>query len=232
MTYCMLKLYNLAMPRMPRIVAPDYPHHVVQRGNRRQQVFFRDSDYEDYLRFLKEYSEKFQLKIVSYCLMPNHVHLIVIPQRHDSLASAIGDTHQKYTKMVNLRQDWRGYLWQGRFSSYVLDERYLYTVLKYIFLNPVKAGIVKKAEEYKWSSLRHHLERDGKYFLDDDIIIDMIADWKTLLYDDLSDLQIKLFRKHENTGRPLGEIKFIEKLEKLLGVSFKRKKPGPKTKIK
>ena len=220
------------MPRMPRIVAPDYPHHVVQRGNRRQQVFFQDADYENYLKFLEEYSKNYQLKIVSYCLMPNHVHLIVIPQRHDSLAGAIGDTHQKYTKMVNLRKNWRGFLWQGRFSSYVLDEKYLYTALKYIFLNPVKAGIVKKAEEYKWSSLRHHLDRDGAYFLYDDIITDMIVDWKTLLYDDLSETQIKLFRKHESTGRPLGEIKFIEKLEKRLEVSFKKERPGPKPKIK
>ena len=220
------------MPRIPRIVVPDYPHHVVQRGNRRQQVFFQDSDYENYLKFLKEYSKKFQLKVVSYCLMPNHVHLIVIPKRCDSLAGAIGDTHQKYTKMVNLRQDWRGYLWQGRFSSYVLDEKYLYTALKYILLNPVKAGIVKKAEEYKWSSLRQHLHKDSACFLDDDILADMIVDWKAFLHDDLSESQINLLKKHQSTGRPLGEVKFIEKLEECLGINLKREKPGPKPVIK
>ena len=131
------------MARITRIVVPQYPHHIIQRGNRRQKVFFQDSAYESYLKFLKEYSMKYNLSIVSYCLMPNHVHLIAIPEEENSLALGIGETHRNYTRMIHFRKNWKGYFWQGRFSSYVLDDAYLYNVVKYILLNPVKAKDVK-----------------------------------------------------------------------------------------
>ncbi len=218
------------MARIARIVAPDYPHHVVQRGNRRQQVFFKDSDYEKYLQFLKEHSKKFRLKIVSYCLMPNHVHLIVIPEKYNSLSEAIGDTHQKYTRMINFRKNWRGYLWQGRFSSYVLDDNYLYTAARYILLNPVKAKMVKNAEDYKWSSVRRHIGKEGIDFLVDDILKDAVDNWKVFLQGEVAKEDIVALKKHENTGRPLGESSFIEQLEKKLGIGLKKKKTGPKQK--
>ena len=97
------------MPRIARIIAPHFPHHITQRGNRRQQVFFKDEDYNEYLRLLKFHSDKFNLSIVAYCLMPNHVHLIVIPGEKESIAKAIGETHRKYTRMINFRNNWRGY---------------------------------------------------------------------------------------------------------------------------
>ncbi|MBN1353729.1 MAG: transposase, partial [Candidatus Omnitrophica bacterium] len=120
------------MPRIARIVVPQYPHHVVQRGNRRQRTFFNDSDYEEYLRLLQEHAKNFNTEILAYCLMPNHVHIIAVPAKEGSLANAIGKTHLKYTRMINFRENWRGYLWQGRFSSYVLSERYLLAAVKYI----------------------------------------------------------------------------------------------------
>ena len=220
------------MPRIARVVAIDYPHHIVQRGNRRQQVFFKESDYQKYLQYLKEHSKKFHLKIIAYCLMPNHVHLIVIPKKANSLADAIGDTHQKYTRMINFRKKWRGYLWQGRFSSYVLDENYLYTAMRYIINNPVKAKIVKRAEEYKWSSVRHHIGKEKIDFIDDKIIRDMVDDWKIYLQEEVTKEEIELLRKHENTGRPLGSILFIQTLEKLLDRNLRKKKPGPGSKEK
>ena len=202
------------MSRIARIVAPDCPHHVTQRGNRRQQVFFKDSDYESYLQFLKEYSIKFHLKIVLYCLMPNHVHLIVIPKKQDSLAGAIGDTHQKYTKMINFRENWRGYLWQGRFSSYILDENYFYVAARYILLNPVKAKIVKRAEDYKWSSINHHTGKKNIDFIKDTMLKDTVGSWETFLQEKTTERDIVALRKHENTGRPLGGDKFVEQLER------------------
>ncbi|MFC1808322.1 transposase [Candidatus Omnitrophota bacterium] len=216
------------MPRIARVVAIDYPHHVIQRGNRRQLVFFKDSDYRNYLQFLKEHSKKFHIKIISYCLMPNHVHLIVIPEKHSSLADGIGDTHQKYTRMINLRENWRGYLWQGRFSSYVLDENYLYAAVRYILLNPVTAKIVKKAEDYKWSSVRHHMGKEKIDFIEDTILKDMIDNWSTFLQEQTTEQEIDLLRRHENTGRPLGSDKFIEQLEGVVNRNLRKQKPGPK----
>src|SRR3990172_7668648 len=133
------------MVRIARIVIPGLPHHVIQRGNRRQPVFFRTSDFEAYLRILKEQSAKFGISFWAYCLMANHVHLIAIPDSEESFAHGIAETHRRYTRMVNFRENWRGYLWQGRFSSYPLDETYLYAAVRYVERNPVRAGIVTKA---------------------------------------------------------------------------------------
>ena len=131
------------MPRIARIIAEGFPHHIIQRGNRRQEVFFSDKDYQTYLNLLSAHSKLFNLEILCYCLMPNHVHLVVVPNKKENLSIAIGRTHQKYTRMINLRENWRGYLWQGRFSSYILDEPYLISVVRYILLNPVRANMVK-----------------------------------------------------------------------------------------
>ncbi len=216
------------MPRIARVIAIGYPHHIVQRGNRRQEVFFKDEDYREYLKILREYSNKNKLSIVAYCLMPNHVHLIVIPETKEGLARAIGETHRNYTRMINFREKWRGYLWQGRFSSYVMDEKYLYSAAKYILNNPVKAKIVKMAEEYRWSSIQHHLGRENIPYISDDMLQGIVDDWGTYLMGDVKKEDVETMRRHERTGRPLGDKTFIGKLEKNLGIILKKKKPGPK----
>ena len=106
------------MSRIARVVNAGFPHHVIQRGNRRQDVFFSAADKEEYISLMKEQSKKHDLKIWAYCLMDNHVHLIVVPEVREGLAKAVGEAHRRYTRMVNFREHWRGYLWQGRFSSY------------------------------------------------------------------------------------------------------------------
>ena len=127
------------MPRIARVVVENHPHHIIQRGNRRQQVFFQNKDYIEYLKLLKQNSEKYKTEISAYCLMPNHIHLIATPLIGGSLAMAISETHRNYTRYINFREKWKGYLWQGRFSSYVLNEKYLLSAIKYILLNPVKS---------------------------------------------------------------------------------------------
>lgn len=219
------------MARTARVVAPNLPHHVTQRGNRRQKVFFVDSDYEAYLNLLCTYSNKFNLEILAYCLMPNHVHLIVVPKKAESLASAIGESHRNYTRRINFRENWRGYLWQGRFSSYVLDERYLLTATRYILLNPIRAGIVKNAWDYKWSSTRYHLGMENNSLINDRILQGMIDDWKEFLSTEVDKYEIGLVKLHERTGRPLGNDIFIENLEEILNRDLKKKKPGPKIRI-
>ena len=219
------------MARIARIAAPNFPYHITQRGNRSQEVFFSKIDYQEYLRLLGKYSNKFKLKILSYCLMPNHVHIIAIPENSNSLAKAIGETHRNYTRMINFRENWRGYLWQGRFNSYLLDEFYLLRAVRYILLNPVKANIVKRPEDYKWSSIKHHLGIEKSSLVKDALLKGMIDDWRGFLQEELHTNDTNMLKLHERTGRPLGSKVFIEELEKLLSVRLKKKKPGPKEKI-
>jgi putative transposase len=212
------------MARIARVIVPEFPHHIIQRGNRRQEVFLTETDYSEYLRLLNIYSQRFKVDILTYCLMPNHVHLIAVPHKDGSLAQAIGETHRNYTRFINFREKWRGYLWQGRFSSYLLDERYLLAATRYILLNPVKAKMVKKPWDYKWSSIRHHMMADNSSFIKDSILRNMIVDWKDFLSETPDDDDVKLLQLHERTGRPLGDNTFIEKLESILKIDLKKKR--------
>ena len=130
------------MARLARVVVPGLPHHITQRGNGRQQTFFCDEDYEYYLELMGQWCTVHQVEIWAYCLMPNHVHLLAVPQSPDGLRLAIGEVHRRYTRMVNFREGWRGHLWQGRFASFLLDEPYVLTAARYVELNPVRAGLV------------------------------------------------------------------------------------------
>ena len=219
------------MARIERAVAPGIPHHVTQRGNRRQQTFFNDKDYQVYLELMAEWCGKYHVDIWAYCLMPNHVHLIAVPQTRDGLNLAVGEAHRRYTRRINFREGWRGHLWQGRFSSFIMNEEYLLLCTRYVELNPVRAGLVKKPEKWRWSSAGSHMR--GK----DDLIVktepsgEMAGmSWKEFLSTDVQEADIELLRKHERTGRPLGEDSFIEKIESLLNRRLKPQKPGPKKK--
>ena len=219
------------MARIARAVAPGIPHHVTQRGNRRQQTFFNDEDYQFYLVLMSEWCMRFQVDVWAYCLMPNHIHLIAVPETKDGLNLAIGEAHRRYSRRINFREGWRGHLWQGRFSSFILDDRYLLACTKYVELNPVRAGLVKKPEDWPWSSAGSHM--NGK----DDILVKTkplleIANepWEKFLASDTQEQEIALLRKHERTGRPLGGDSLIERLERLLDRDLKTQKPGPKKK--
>lgn len=216
------------MARIARIVVPEYPHHVIQRGNRRQKVFFNENDYIKYLKLLSYYTKRFSVDILAYCLMPNHVHLVVIPSQQGSLARAIGETHRNYTCFVNSREKWKGYLWQGRFSSYVLDERHLLAVTRYILLNPIKAKMATNPWDYAYSSARHHLRINSDSLVKDELLQTLINNWKDFLDSSLIYNDTKLLKLHERTGRPLGDNYFIEKLESLLKMNLKKKRAGRK----
>ena len=131
------------MARLARVIAPGMPHHVTQRGNRRQQTFSGEEDYQHYLELMAQFCRAEQVAIWAYCLMPDHVHLIVVPQSAESLRRAIGEAHRWYTRWINFREGWRGHLWQGRFASFVMDEDHLLTAARYVELNPVRAGLVQ-----------------------------------------------------------------------------------------
>lgn len=216
------------MARIARVVIPNYPHHVIQRGNRCQDVFFSDQDKEYYIELLSKHAKKEGIKIWAYCLMDNHVHLIAVPQSKDSLAKGLGEAHRKYTRMVNFRHGWRGYLWQGRFLSYLLDERYLYAAVRYVERNPVRAGLVKKAEDYPWSSAKAHILKQEDALLSDNFLLSEIKNWSSYLAEDDKIKDAALFKQHSFTGRPLGDKDFIAKLEEITGRVLGREKPGPK----
>lgn len=216
------------MARIARVVIPNYPHHIVQRGNRSQVVFFSDEDKKSYISLLHKYALTSGISFWAYCLMDNHIHLIAVPDKEENLAKGIGETHRNYTRMINFRYGWKGYLWQGRFVSYLLDERHLYAAIRYIERNPVRAGLVEKAEDYPWSSARAHVFNKKDVLLSDNFVISEIEDWSSYLTGEDDEQDLTLFRKHSRTGRPLGDEKFYTKLEKIAGRILRKKKPGPK----
>ncbi|WP_426033024.1 transposase [Caulobacter sp. DWP3-1-3b2] len=145
------------MPRTARVVIPGTPHHVTQRGNRRQPTFLCAADYKTYLQLAAEAFKAAEVEVWAYCLMPNHVHLIATPSTDEGLAEAIAMTHVRYTRHINRREGWKGYLWQGRFASFPMDETYLRLCARYVGLNPVRAGLTRRAIDWPWSSVRAHL---------------------------------------------------------------------------
>ena len=216
------------MARLARVVLPGYPHHITQRGNRRQDVFFKESDYECYLELLKEWCQIEKIEIWAYCLMTNHVHLIVMPENSSNLGKAIGEVHRRYTRMINFRENWKGYLWQGRFASYPMSESWLLRAIAYVELNPVKAEMVKNAWDYRWSSVHAHLSgKDIQGIVQVEKLLSLTGDWKDYLLEAQGN-QIEEIERHERTGRPLGGERFIEKAEYLLQRELKKRKPGPK----
>jgi len=146
------------MPRMPRLVVPGLPHHLTQRGVRSIDIFRDDADRFAYLDHLRTEGERWGVEFLAWCLMTNHVHLIVIPEREDSLARGIGEAHKRYTRAINFRSGLRGHMFQGRFGSCVLDEKHLLAAARYVDLNPVAARIVDTPVAYQWSSARFHLD--------------------------------------------------------------------------
>ncbi|MGA2534114.1 MAG: transposase [Candidatus Aminicenantales bacterium] len=216
------------MPRIARVVIPGCPHHVIQRGNRRLRVFFSEADKATYLTLLKRQIDKHGLRIWAYCLMDNHVHLVAVPGTKDSLSKAISETHRKYTSLINIREDWKGYLWQGRFVSYPLDDGYCYSVIRYIERNPVRARIVSKAEDYRWSSARSHIEKSVNRLLSPCPLEPTIGDWLDYLRQMDREEDIQVIGEHEHTGRPLGSDDFVRKLEQLTGRTLLPLKKGRK----
>ncbi len=216
------------MARLARVVIPGMPHHVTQRGNRRQPTFFGDDDYAAYVELMGQWCNERGVEVWAYCLMPNHVHLIAVPQSEDALRLALGEAHRRYTRRVNFREGWRGHLWQGRFASFVMDEPYLLAAARYVELNPVRAKLAVAPSEYRWSSVRAHLKGKDDGLVRVGPLLEMAGSWRRLLTSAVSEEELREFREHERTGRVLGSEEFQERLEKKLGRVLRRQKPGPK----
>lgn len=182
---------------------------------------------------MSEWCIKYQVQIWAYCLMPNHVHLVAVPETKEGLNLAIGEAHRRHTRRINFREGWRGHSWQGRFSSFILDERYLLACARYVELNPVRTQMVKTPEAWRWSSARAHVKRKDDILVQANPLLEIIkSSWGKFLSVYAEELEIALFRKHERTGRPMGDNAFVEKLERLLDRRLQPKKPGPKPIVK
>jgi putative transposase len=219
------------MARIARIVAPHIPLHVTQRGNRRQTTFFKQQDYQEYLRLLSEWCGKCQVEIWAYCLMPNHVHLILVPVSEDGLSKAISETHCRYTRYINFREGWRGHLWQGRFSSYPMDQSYLLAAARYVELNPVHAKLVVKAEDWQWSSAAAHLRGTDDGIVLTRKLLDIVPRWGEFLAMGQNSKEYIDIERYQRTGRPAGGEEFVRQLESLMGRVLRKSKPGPKPRM-
>lgn len=162
--------------------------------------------------------------------MPNHVHIIAVPETEGGLRQAIGETHRRCACMINIREGWRGHLWQGRFASFPMDERYLLNAVHYIEMNPVRAGLVSDSFSWRWSSALAHLRGEDDTLVQVSPLLALIGDWREFLAAECSKEALEEVRRHEKTGRPQGDGAFIEKIGNLLNRSLHKQKRGPKGK--
>jgi len=205
------------MARLARVVVPGYPHHITQRGNRRLPTFFGEEDYKAYVALMAEYCAACGVDVWAYCLMPNHVHLVVVPKTEQALARAIGEAHRRYTRRINFRQGWRGHLWQERFFSCVLQGRHALAAVRYVERNPVRARLVRRAWRYRWSSAAAHVEGRSDALIRGNPLAGEVNDWRRFLMAADDEATLHAIRLHGRTGRPLGEAGFVRRLERRLG---------------
>lgn len=214
------------MARVARLVVPGQPHHVTQRGNRRMPVFFGDDDYGAYAALLAEWCAKAGTEVWAYCLMPNHVHLILVPADADGLRAALGEPHRRYARRVNLREEWSGHLWQSRFASFPMDENYLLACARYVELNPMRAKLSSSPRGWRWSSARAHLAGKDDGLVRVAPLLGRVADWRSFLAGGLDEEEGAALRSHERSGHPLGSAAFLARLKSKLGRDVRPRRRG------
>jgi putative transposase len=218
------------MPRIARVVAVGHPHHITQRGNYRQKIFSTNADRKKYLSIIKAESKRYGLMILAYCLMPNHVHFVVIPEKEDSMSRVFKYAHMKYSQYYNKKMHTAGHLFQGRFFSSTMDETYTLACTRYIERNPVRAKMVKKPYLYDWSSAKLHCGIEDPDELRVNRLFDYIEEtqktWKEFIELPDNDEEVRAIKEKTKKGRPLGDDNFIKKLEKKVGRLLRLKPKG------
>lgn len=212
------------MSRIARIVVPGLVYHITHRGNRRQNLFYRPEDRELYKRLLAKYCERYGLEIWSYCLMTNHVHHVAVPRHEDSLARAIGVTHGRFAQWQNREHKWTGHLWENRYYSSALDAEHVWAAVRYVEQNPVRAGLVERAELYTWSSAPCHA-----LGLEDSLLAPTRPfpgegrDWSRFLARNPNRAVMEELRRNTSRGLPTGSKDFIKRLESELDRRMRRR---------
>jgi len=218
------------MARLARVVVPGHPHHVTQRGNGRARTFFGDDDYALYRDLLAEHCHTADVAVWAWCLMPNHVHLILAPADADGLRRALAGVHRRYAGVIHARRKRTGHFWQGRFGAVAMDEEHLAAALRYVSLNPVRARLVERAQDWRWSSTRAHLrgKDDGLTALAP--IRDRFPRFADLLATEPDIEAFARLRAAESIGRPLGDDRFLSRIERVTKRRLRPSKRGPKPK--
>lgn len=211
-----------------RIGVPGCGHHVTARGNRREPIFFEDGDEDIYCDILAVQMRKAEVEVWAYCLMPNHVHLILCPRTEDGLAIAMGAAHRRWANFINARGRWHGHLFDGRFASVAMDEPHLMAAARYVAMNPVRARLVGRARDWRWSSVRAHLAGVDDGLVSVAPLLDRVEEFSAMIEDDGGAGDYAALRKAELTGRPVGSADFVADLERLLGRPIARRAPGRK----
>ena len=230
------------MPRRSRVVVPETPRHITQRGNNRQPVFFSPADYPRYLQILGKHAVRSGLRLLGYCLMTNHVHLIAVPERETSLAQALGAAHAEYALALNRENGRSGHLWQNRYFSCPLGESRLFAALRYVELNPVRAGMVVAACDWPWSSARAHAGGAEDAILDHNWPERLApwdqVEWAEILAAGSPPSDCEALRRATWKGEPLGPREFVRGLERRTGRRLivgergrPRKRPAPEQEI-
>jgi len=223
------------MPRNARLVIPGVAHHITQRGNNKQDVFFVDDDNEKFLELLGEQSRKFGVAIAGFCLMTNHIHIIATPTQNDSLAKTMGRVNLLYSQYISYMHGRTGHLWQNRFYSCPLDADHFFTALSYVEQNPVRAKMVRYPWTYRWSSAAVHMGQEDEFGLINQKNWQQQSsglDWEKILRSQLEKIDIDKLRIYCRTGRPLGTDKFISKLETVIGRRLRPLPVGRPKKVK
>lgn len=203
---------------MARVVIPGIAHHVTQRGNRGEDIFFGDADHRRFIELLREYAVKHGLAVRAWCLMTNHFHLVAIPARAGSLAETLKPVNLRYAQHVNWTRNLTGRLWQGRFYSCPLDERHFWAAVRYVERNPVRAKLVRRAWDWPWSSAAGHCGLRTDPLTTGPLELPQgVSDWRELLREPEDATMLKTLQTHTLTGRPAGDKSFVAKLERLLG---------------
>ena len=199
------------MPRAGRIVVPGLAHHVIQRGNRKQAIFFDDADRRTYVSMLAEACARHATACLAWCLMDNHVHLILVPADADGLRGVIASVHTRYSQHVNRKQELSGHLFQGRFASYAMDDAHLMAAVRYVENNPVAAGLVRSAEGWRWSSARAHVGRGTDGLTDVDALGKHVPNWRAMLARGLeAGEEDEAVERGLRSGRPIGDAAWLE----------------------
>lgn len=206
------------MARQARVTLADTPHHISQRGNRGEAVFFERADFEQYRALMAEQCRLHHIGIWAYCLMPNQIHLISRPAKAENLARAVGEAHRRYTRYINDKMNWRGHLFQDRFYSYAMDEGAVTDAAHFIETMPAMAGISPKPVNYLWSSARAHLRGAEDPLLSPQRpMMELVADWEGFLAMPMPGKIMDEIATHLQTGRPRGGNEFLDMAEEALG---------------
>jgi putative transposase len=213
------------VPRTARIIAPGHPHHVTQRGLKKAQVFFSDEDYREYLSILREETRRNGVSVWAYCLMPNHVHLVLTPSTDAGLGRAVGETARRYARASNGRRDHDGHVWHTRYYSVTMDEPHLVEAVRYVLLNPVRANLRKSAELWPWSSYAAHAAGTGDV-IDAAPIASRIGSVEDFVAVGMARDAADKIRAGTLNGRPLGDERFLRTIAAKLGRTVSAKPRG------